>query len=393
MSWLGALATSALLAAAALAGANAGAAISDLDIKPPKIDAGSYVLMDALTGTVIASKEPDLRSPPASLAKIMTAFMVFSALDEGLISLEDTTSISENARKAIGSRMFVEVSSEISVRDLLLGLIVQSGNDAAVALAELVGGSEASFVDLMNQQAKHLGMRNTNFGNATGLPAKGQYSSARDLAILSRAMITSFPDLYGLHAVREYEHNGILQRNRNRMLEEYRGSDGIKTGYTRAAGYCLASSAVRHGMRLLGVVMDSSSASKRTAEMIRMFNHGFTHFRTVELFEQGQQLDQIRVWGGDAQLVPVGYGEAEPVRLLLAKTDANRLKALLENPGRPIEAPVAAGDQIATIRLMADDKTIASIPAVALQDVPTGPWWQRVSDYVRLYWLADEKIN
>ena len=381
-----------LAAAAVVAsfGGAAGAALADLKLEPPVVDAGSYVLMDALTGTLIAAKEPDKPAAPASLTKIMTAYLVFDALGEGLFALEDTTVISAQARATSGSRMFIEANSEVSVRDLLLGLIVQSGNDAAVALAELVAGSEEAFVALMNQQAALLGMGNTTFGTATGLPAKGQQSTARDLAILSRAMIADFPELYQMHAVAEYEHNGILQSNRNRLLRQYRGADGIKTGYTRAAGYCLAASAVRHGMRLVGVVLDSASSSRRTAEMVRLFNHGFTHFRAVELFRPGMKLDEVKVWGGAARRVAVGYGDAEPLRMLLPKTEANRLKAVLENSGRPVEAPVAVGDQIATIRLMADDKTLASIPAVALEDVPPGPWWQRVSDYVRLYWLAGE---
>lgn len=378
-----------LAAAAALfAGLPAAAALADLDISPPDIGASSYVLMDALTGEVIASKEPDERRPPASLAKMMTAYLVFSAIDEGRIGLEDTTTVSEAARAATGSRMFVEINDTVSVRELLMGLIVQSGNDSAVALAELVAGTESGFVDLMNQQAALLGMSSTSFGSATGLPADGQLSTARDLAVLSRALANDYPELYGMHAVREFEHNGILQHNRNRLLDEYRGADGIKTGYTRAAGYCLSASAVRHGMRLVGVILGSSSARRRTGEMAALFNHGFGNYRSVELFTPGQVLDEVRVWGGAAKSVDVGYGREEPLKLLLSKTDANKLSAVLESAGRPVEAPVAEGDEIAMIRLSAGEETITTVPAVALQDIGEGPWWLRLTDYVRLHWLA-----
>ena len=364
------------------------AALTDIEAKPPEIAAKSYVLLEALTGTVIASKNPDEPQAPASLTKMMTAYLVFDAIEEGRIGLGDTTTISERARGATGSRMFVEINDAVSVNDLLLGLIVQSGNDSAIALAELLAGSEEGFVELMNQQARQLGMENTHFGTSTGLPAKGQQSTARDLAILARALSQDFPDLYGMHAIREFEHNGILQHNRNRLLEQYRGADGIKTGYTRAAGYCLSASAVRHGMRLVGVVLGSSSARKRTTEMTSLFNHGFKNYRAVELFVPGQSLDEVRVWGGDSKMVSVGYGQGEPLRLLLSKADANKLRAVLENAGRPVEAPVSKGDEIALIRLSAGEETLMTVPAVALDDVEPGPWWLRLTDFVRLHWLA-----
>ena len=364
------------------------AALSDLNVKPPEIGAESYVLLDALTGEIIAEKNADSPRPPASLTKMMTAYLVFAAIDEGVLTLDDTVVVSEAARAASGSRMFLEVTSQVSINDLLLGLIVQSGNDAAIALAERIAGSEANFVDLMNQQAVRLGMTNTRFGTATGLPAKGQQSSAKDLALLARALTVDYPDLYALHEVREYEHNGILQRNRNRLLDEFVGTDGIKTGYTRAAGYCLAASAVRHGMRLVGVIMKSSSARRRTREMASLFNFGFTNYRSVELFTPGQSLDEVRVWGGATPRVAVGYGDSKPLRILLTRADANKLRAVLEKIGKPIEAPVSAGDKIALIKLIVDEEVITTVPAVALADVPAGPWWQRVSDYFRLHWLA-----
>ena len=373
---------------AALAAPFSVAALSDLDIKPPQISSSSYVLMDALTGTVLAEKDPDTPRAPASLAKMMTAYLVFSAIKEGQISIDDSTIISAAAREATGSRMFVEINDSVSVRDLLLGLVVQSGNDSAVALAEIISGSESDFVDLMNQQAKLLGMSQTRFGTATGMPSKGQQSTARDLALLARALANDFPELYEMHATREFEHNGILQRNRNRLLDEYRGADGIKTGFTKAAGYCLSASAVRHGMRLVGVILDSSSAKKRTREMTSLFNFGFNHYRAVELFKPGQRLDEVRVWGGDSEMVEVGYGREEPLKILISKANANKLSAVLEINTRPIEAPVAKGDEIALIKLSAGEEVLATVPAVALDDVGEGPWWLRLADFVRLHWLA-----
>ena len=376
--------------AAALLAALAAAAQLAHAAAPPEVAAGSYVLMDALTGEVLASKDPAAPRPPASLAKMMTAYVVFEAIAAGEVSPAEEAAVSARARAATGSRMFVEVNDTVPVEELLLGLVVQSGNDAAVALAEHVSGSEEAFVERMNATAARLGMPGTSFANPTGLPARGQASTAMDLAVLARAMVSDFPELYPMHSVREFEHNGIVQRNRNRLLDEYRGTDGIKTGYTRAAGYCLSASAVRHGMRLVGVILGSSSARKRSSDMASLFNFGFSNYRSVELFEPGQDLDEVRVWGGDDERVAVGYGDDEPLRMLLSKADANKLKAVLENDGRPVEAPVRKGDEIATIRLSAGDKVIATVPAVALADVGHGPWWQRVTDYVRLHWFAPE---
>lgn len=380
----------AALLALALGASEAGAALSDLQVAPPAIAAEAYVLLDALTGEVIAAQQPDLQLPPASLTKMMTAYLAFSAVDEGILKLEDTLPVSARARQAQGSRMFLEQGSQVSVRDLLLGLVVQSGNDAAVALAEGIAGSEAGFADLMNQQARLLGMDDTNFVNSTGLNAKGQASTARDMALLGRALAQDYPELYRMHAEREYEFNGILQTNRNRLLEQYRGADGIKTGYTRAAGYCLAASAVRQGMRLVGVVLKSRSASSRAAEMTALFNYGFTHFRSVELFAPAQPLDDVKVWGGEELTVPVGYGGEDAYRILLTKADANNLKAVLRRGDQPLEAPVAAGAEVARIKLTAGDKEIADLPAVALADVGPGPWWHRLADYVRLHWLVPD---
>lgn len=369
---------------------SATAALSDLTSPPPEIAAGSYVLLEALTGEVIAANNPDEQLPPASLVKMMTAYLAFSAVDEGVVAIDELVTISPKARDADGSRMFLEVNSQVEFRALLLGLIVQSGNDAAIAIAERVGGTEEGFVSLMNQQAEKLGMVNTVYGSASGLPKPNQVSTARDLAILAWRLTQDFPELYKMHAVREYEHNGILTKNRNRMLIEYSGADGLKTGYTRAAKYCLAASAVRHGMRLVGVVMASNSPRSRAREMEALFNYGFNNYRAVELFKPGQSLDEVRVWGGAAEKVAVGYGEAQPLRLLLTRTQANSLKAVLKRNGKLVEAPVARGDEVAWIEIKAGDEIITRIAAVALTDVSPGTWWVQLVDYVRLHWFAPE---
>lgn len=360
---------------------------------PPKVGAQAYVLLEVLTGEVIAAKNPDETLPPASLVKLMTAYLAFAAVKAGAVVLDETVRVSPAARAASGSRMFLEVNSEVSFRNLLLGLIVQSGNDAAVSIAERLSGSEEAFVKRMNQQARTLGMTNTTYATATGLPSTGQVSTARDLAVLARALVTEFPELYKFHAVREYEHNGILQRNRNRLLDEYRGTDGIKTGYTRRAGYCLAASARRHGMRLVGVLLKAASARSRNREMEKLLDFGYDNFRAVELFVPGQSLDAVKVWGGASDRVEVGYGAEEPLRLLLTRTQANDLRAVLKGTGTLVEAPVAVGDEIARIEVLAGEQVLASLPAVALAAVATGPWWQRLVDYVRLHWLAPAAVG
>ncbi len=363
------------------------ASFSQIDVPAPQIKAFSYVILDALTGDVIAEQNPHQPRPPASLVKMMTTYLIFAAVNDEVVNLDDLVTISPQARAANGSRMFIEVNSQVSVRDLLKGLIVQSGNDAAVALAEHLAGTEENFANLMNQQAKLLGMRNSRFLNATGLPAKGQASTAYDLTILARALAIEFPDLYAYHAIEEFEHNNISQPNRNRMLSQYTGADGLKTGYTREAGYCLAASAVRKDMRLVGVILDSKTSRSRVREMTALFNHGFTHFRSIELFTPGQQLDEVKVWGGAVEQVNVGYGAEQPLHLLLSRAQANELRAVLVNNGKPVEAPVAIGDEIALIKISTGDKELASLPAVALENVATGPWWRRLADFVRLHWL------
>ena len=252
----------------------------------PQLDAQSYMLMDAQTGTVLAEKNADIRLPPASLTKIMTTYLVFQALQDGRLSPQQQVTISENAwgSRVVGSKMFVEVGKQVSIADLLRGVIVQSGNDASIALAEALAGDESAFAAIMQETATAMGLRNTSFVNATGLPSPQQYTSARDMAIISRRLILDFPQWYTLYSEPEFTYNGIRQPNRNRLLSEFPGADGIKTGYTKEAGYCLAASVQRRGQRLISVVMKAPSARTRVKESKKLLTYGFNQFHNVTLF-------------------------------------------------------------------------------------------------------------
>lgn len=375
----------ALALAVALSVLPARAQLSLLDVKPPTLSAESYALLDVLTGEVLAEKNADLRLPPASLTKIMTAYLVFSAIREGRLSPDQPVTVSEKAWRMSGSRTFIEVGDQVSVRDLLLGVIVQSGNDASVALAEAIAGSEANFADLMNQQAALLGMDNTRFENSTGLPGKDHYSTARDMAILSRRTVTDFPEQYRQYAIREHTYNGITQPNRNGLLEDYPGADGLKTGYTRQARYCLAASAKRDDMRLVSVVMKTPSVRKREQDSIALFNFGFSNFRSVVLFEDTPELKELRVWGGEADTVPAGV-DGTPIPLLLPRNDAKLSAEVL--PNLPIQAPVSQGDPLGEVRIMLGNETILTRTLVALDDMPQGGWIKRAQDYIKLNFLG-----
>ena len=263
---------------------------------PPIVGAKSYLVIDATTGHELAALDPDVRLAPASLTKIMTAYVVFQALQQGQIRLEDEVTISEKAWRTPGSRMFVEVGKRVSVQDLLMGMIVQSGNDASVALAEHIAGDEAVFAEMMNQYAERLGMLSTHFANATGLPAEGHVTTARDLAALARAMIAEFPEYYSWYAIREFTFNEITQSNRNKLLWRDSSVDGIKTGHTEEAGYCLVSSAERDGMRVVSVVLGTASEKARADGSQALINYVFRFFETRLLFAAGEEVTNTRVW-------------------------------------------------------------------------------------------------
>lgn len=344
---------------------------------PPAIKASGYMLLDHASNTVLLEKNADTPLEPASLTKIMTAYIAFDELKKGRLSLEDETIVSEKAWKTGGSRMFIEVNKPVSIDDLLHGLVIQSGNDAAVALAEHIAGSEEAFAELMNQQAKQLGMQNSAFKNSTGWPAEGHVTTARDIAILARAMIKNFPDMYPLHAVKSFKYNNIQQYNRNKLLWRDKTVDGIKTGHTEAAGYCLVASAVRDEMRLISVVLGTSSENARASASAKLLNFGFRFYESRELYKAGEKLTSARIWKGDKQHVDLGV--ASPINVTIPRGDYKLLKAELAFPQKLV-APVAKGEEIGKAIVQLEGKTITSLPLVALEDISEGSLWTRTID-------------
>jgi D-alanyl-D-alanine carboxypeptidase (penicillin-binding protein 5/6) len=347
--------------------------------EPPALGAKGYFLVDHDSGAVLAASNADVRLEPASLTKIMTAYVVFKELADGNIALDDEVLISEKAWRTGGSKMFIEVGSQVSVENLLKGMIIQSGNDASVALAEHVAGSEASFAGLMNQHAERLGMTQTNFTNATGLPNPEHYSTPRDIARVTSAMIREFPDYYRWYSEPEFTWHGIQQFNRNRLLGKGVGVDGVKTGHTQAAGYCLVSSAQREGQRLISVVMGTESGSARVADSLALLNFGFRFYETHMLYPAGEALETLRVWAGDPGSVPVG--PAEDVAVTVPRGRFDELAAQLELAG-PLDAPVAAGEPVGEIVLLLDGEAIKRQSAVALDSAERGGLLRQAADSV-----------
>jgi len=348
---------------------------------PPSLHSTGYVLMDHATGDFLLEKNPDTALEPASLTKIMTAFISFNEVKEGRIGLDDMVLVSEKAWKTGGSRMFIEVGKRVSVNDLLHGLIIQSGNDAAVALAEYIAGTEEEFANLMNVQAKALGMKNTHYVNATGWPAEGHITTARDLAILTRAMILRFPEHYAWHAIKEYEYNDIEQYNRNKLLWQDKTVDGVKTGHTDAAGYCLVASAKRQDMRLISVVLGTDSENARARASSRLLNYGFRFYESRVLYKAGESLSKTRIWKGSQQQLKLGV--AEDVVISIPRGDYKLLKAELEFNNH-ITAPVKSGTPLGNVIIRLEGKTITTRPLVALEDVSEGSLWTRMIDSARL---------
>ncbi len=349
---------------------------------PPIIGAKSYLVIDATTGKELASLDPDTPLAPASLTKIMTTYVVFKALSQGQIQLADEVTISERAWRTPGSRMFVEVGKRVKIEELLLGLIVQSGNDAGVALAEHIAGTEGVFAEMMNQQAQQLGMLSSNFLNATGLPAEGHVTTARDLATLARAMIEEFPDYYAWHAVKEYTFNDITQSNRNKLLWRDSSVDGLKTGHTDDAGYCLVASAARDGMRIVSVVMGTSSEKSRADGSQALLNYGFRFFETRLLYKAGEEVTTARVWKS-ANLTS-RLGVLEDLYITVRRGSYDQLVSTIDIPAI-VEAPVAAGQPVAELKIGLGEEQVLSTPLRALDDNPTGSLWQRTKDSVSLW--------
>lgn len=350
---------------------------------PPSIGAKGFVLLDFHTGEVLAEQNSDTRLDPASLTKVMTAFAVFSELQSGNLQLTEEVLISEKAWRAEGSRMFIEVGSRVSVENLLRGMIVQSGNDASVALAEHIAGTEENFATLMNQYAAELGMNDTQYTNAAGLSNDNHYSSAADTARLVRALIARFPDYYSYYSERSFVWNDIEQFNRNRMLWQDDSVDGVKTGYTESAGYCLATSAERDGMRLISVVMGTDSPAARVQATKALLNYGYRFFETRQLYAANEAIETPRIWKGDRDTVSLGLAEA--LHVTVPSRAYDRLEASMEID-QPIEAPVEAGTVIGQLTVSLDGDTLANRDIVALEPVGPASFAGRLIDSVRL-WL------
>ena len=349
---------------------------------PPIIGAKSYLIIDGKTGQELASLDPDTPLAPASLTKIMTTYVVFAALKQGQIQLEDEVTISERAWRMPGSRMFVEVGKRVKIQDLLLGMIVQSGNDASVALAEHIAGTEGVFAQMMNQSAQQLGMHSSNFLNATGLPAEGHMTTARDLATLSRAIIEEFPDYYAWHAIKEFTFNDIKQSNRNSLLWRDPSVDGLKTGHTDDAGYCLVASAQRDGMRIISVVLGTSSTKARTSGSQALINYGFRFFETRLLYKAGQEVTTARIWKS-ANLTS-RLGVLEDLYITVRRGTYEQLESTIDIPAI-VEAPISAGQPVAELKISLGEELVVSTSLRALDDNPTGSLWQRTKDSVSLW--------
>lgn len=347
----------------------------------PDVNAKSFLLVDTLTGKVLAEKNSSERVEPASLTKIMTVYVAAHELKDGNISLEDVVTISNKAWKMEGSRMFLEVKDRVTVEQLLMGIIVQSGNDASVALAEHISGTEDVFAALMNLRAQELGMKNTNYTDATGLPDPEHFTTAEDLVILTKALISEFPDIYARFKVKEYAYGDISQHNRNNLLWRDESIDGVKTGHTESAGYCLVSSAERDGTRLIAAVLGSATQDSRIDASQSLLNYGFRFFETHKLKEASQPLTEAKVWMGVNDMVKLGI--EKDLNVMIPRRQFEYLKATMDITSQ-IMAPVEAGQTYGTLRVTLDDNEIASVPLVALESIDEAGLMKRMTDKIKL---------
>ena len=330
----------------------------------------------------LAAQRADTPVEPASLTKLMTAYVVFREIERGTVKLDDVVLVSERAWRSEGSRMFIEAGDKVQIKNLLMGLIVQSGNDSAVALAEHIAGSEEGFVDLMNQTAAELGMANSHFVNSAGMPHPDHYTTARDVTLLTRAIIDQQPDHYAMYAIREFTWNDITQKNRNPLLGRDSSIDGVKTGHTRSAGYCLVGSAARDGMRLIGTVIGAKSNRERADAVYSLLRFGFAAYEHHDLYPAGQKIVETRVFKGDAQAVALGL--SGPITLVLAKGLGKNLKAGVSLTD-PVVAPVEKAQKLGTLTVTLNGAELLSRPLIVLQGVGAGSWMDQLSDTVRLW--------
>jgi D-alanyl-D-alanine carboxypeptidase (penicillin-binding protein 5/6) len=347
----------------------------------PPIAAKAYVLFDFTSGQPLVMHNPHERVEPASLTKLMTAYLVFNALKQKTIKPDQVVPVSERAWRAEGSRMFIEPRKPVTVDELIRGMIVQSGNDACIALAEVIAGSEEIFAQMMSREAQRLGMKNTSFMNSTGLPHPQHYSTAHDLALLAAAIVRDFPEHYPLYSLREFRYNNITQANRNRLLWLDSTVDGMKTGYTENAGYCLVTSARRGERRLISVVLGTASESVRASESQKLLNYGFQFYDSVRLYEKNQPVATLQVWKGGSNSVRAGF--TSDFYLALPKGQADRIKASVESL-QPLLAPISAGQQVGVMKLTLDGKPFRELPVVALEAVPLAGILGRGWDSIRL---------
>jgi len=352
---------------------------------PPQVNARAWVLVDHFSGRILAQQHADDREPPASLTKLMTAYVVFQALTDGRLKLTDLVTISRHAWKAEGSRTFVQVGTQIPVDILLKGMIVQSGNDATIALAEKVGGTEEAFAQMMNEYARRLGMQGSHFVNSDGLPAPDHYTTPRDMATLASALIRQFPQYYGLFSLREFMWNNIRQGNRNTLLGKDPSVDGLKTGHTDAAGFCLVSSANRDGMRLVSVVMGAPSERAREEASAALLNYGYTFFESIRVKTAGSTVLKPRVYQSAAEFAAVGV--PADVYALVPRGQGGSVETVARLDHEPLIAPLAAGEKLGSLTVTDGSGTVlASAPLVALAAVPQGGLWTRMTDGIAL-WL------
>ncbi len=349
---------------------------------PPEIDARAYILTDYSSGQVIAQRNADTHMEPASLTKLMTCYVVFHALKAGTLKLDDQVTISEHAWKAEGSRTFVQVGSNVPAEVLIKGMIVQSGNDATIALAERVGGTEGAFVQLMNDYARRLGLTNTHFDDSSGLPSPTHYTSARDLSLLASALVRDFPEYYPWFSLREFVWNNIRQQNRNGLLERDPSVDGMKTGHTDSAGYCLVTSARRQDMRLIAVVLASNSIKGREDASAALVNYGFNFYETVNVKRRGTAVLKPRVYKAAEEFY--GVGPATDINIVVPRGQAGSIMTTATVQRRLI-APLSTSTRIGELQVVVNGKPVTSVPLYPIASVPEGGFWSRLSDTVLLW--------
>jgi len=346
----------------------------------PDLEASSYLLVDFHSNVELAAKDPDKRIEPASITKLMTAYVIYHELKQGNISVKDKVLISKKAWKMEGSRMFVEAGKKVPLKRMLSGLIIQSGNDAAVAFAEHVAGNESAFVTRMNEWAKKLGMNSTHFTNATGWPDENHYTTARDIMKITRALIKEFPDHYKLHSIKEYSYNGIKQYNRNKLLWRDDTIDGVKTGFTKSAGYCLVTSSKRNKMRLISVVLGTKGEKERADYSQELLEYGFRFFETHKLYDAGSVLAEARVWKGTKNTVPAGI--VNDFYVTVQKGHYNKLKGLMEL-NKSLDAPITRGDVVGKAIIKDGDTIVHEVPLLALDVIEAGGFWSKVTGSVQ----------